>query len=107
MPTYHLDIQDGPTDQAHTVVDFNDLAEARCQALKLAGAAIQDTLGTFWDNPEWMLTVTDDGGETLFQLQVLGKEGPAAQNLSRVGVGEGTYDNNKSADANDIGVDGC
>ena len=54
-----------------------------------------------------MLIVTDDAGLTLFQLQVLGAEGPAAENLSRIGFGEGTFDQNKKSDRADLGVDGC
>ena len=106
MPNYHFDVVDGTNANQLTVVEFNDLAEARREALKLAGAAIQGASGTFWDKPEWMLIATDDAGLTLFQLQVLGAEGPAAKNLSRVGFGEGTYDNNKKSDENNLGFDG-
>ena len=107
MPNYHFDIE-GRTDGARqSVLEYKDLAEAKCEALTLAGALIADSAGTFWQKPEWMLIVSDDAGETLFQLQVLGAEGPAERNLSRTGFGEGTYDKIQKADANDCGVDGA
>ena len=106
MPIYHFDINDGTSDRDRTAVELSDLAEAKSEALKLAGTLIADASETFWDNREWMLIVTDDAGLTLFQLQVLGAEGPADTNLSRVGFGEGTFDQAKKADRADIGVDG-
>lgn len=106
MPSYHFEVN-GPADDSHRrVVDLSDLAEAKREALKLAGTLIADASETFWDKPEWMLIVMDDAGLTLFQLQVLGAEGPADQNLSRVGFGEGTFDQLKEADRNNTGVDG-
>ncbi len=106
MPTYHFEVN-GRTDDGDRLLQFKDFAEAKCEALKLAGTLIHDAAETFWDKPEWMLIVRDDAGLTLFQLQVLGAEGPAEQNLSRVGFGEGTFDQKKKADEADMGVDGC
>lgn len=107
MPNYHLEVK-RPTDESdRMVVEFKGLAEAKCGALELAGTLIRDVSGTFWDNPEWMLIVTDDAGLTLFQLQVLGMEGPAELNLSRVGFGEGTFDLKKKENDADTGVDGA
>jgi hypothetical protein len=107
MPIYHFDVSDPTHDNERTVVEFKDLAEAKCEALKLAGSNISAASGTFWDKPEWMLKATDEAGLTLFQLQVLGAEGPAAENLSRTGFGEGTFDRKKKSEAADTGVDGC
>lgn len=106
MPSYHFAVN-GPAGASNPrVVKFSGLAEAKSEALKLAGTLIADASETFWDNPEWMLIVTDDKGLTLFQLQVLGAEGPAEYNLSRIGFGEGTFDQLKVSDRNNIGVDG-
>ncbi len=106
MPIYHFDVEGRTDDSESRVEEFRDLAEAKREALKLAGTLIADSAGTFWNNPKWMLIVTDDTGGTLFQLQVLGAEGPAERNLSRTGFGEGTFDKVQKADANDSGVDG-
>ena len=107
MPTYHFDVQSGTNDCDRTVLECKDLAEAKGEALKLAGAATSDAAGTFWQEPEWMLIAKDDAGVTLFQLQVLGAEGTAAHNLSRTGFGEGTFDQKKQSNYADTGVDGC
>jgi hypothetical protein len=106
MPNYHFEVI-GPADPGDPrVVEFSDLADAKIEALKLAGTLIADASEAFWDKPEWMLIVRDKDGHTLFQLQVLGAEGPADRNLSRVGFGEGTFDKVKKADRADIGIDG-
>jgi hypothetical protein len=107
MPKYHFEVTGQTDDHDRRDVEFKDLAEAKCEALKLAGTLIHDAAGTFWDKPEWMLIVRDYSGHTLFQLQVLGAEGPAEQNLSRAGFGEGTFDQKKKEYESDIGVDGC
>jgi hypothetical protein len=107
MPSFHFDVQSGTNDCNRTVLECEDLPEAQRAALKLAGTAISDAAGTFWQNPEWMLIATDDDGVTVFQLQVLGAEGPAARNLSRTGFGEGTFDHKKQSNYADTGVDGC
>jgi len=107
VPNYHFNINGLTDGSGHRVVELKDLAEAKCEALKLAETVISDVSGTFWDGPEWMLIVTDDAGLTLFQLQVLGAEGPADQNLSRTGFGEGTFDDKHTADDADAGVDGA
>ncbi|MBA3527428.1 MAG: hypothetical protein H0T82_10995 [Sphingomonas sp.] len=107
MPSYHFEVN-GPVDGGDArVIQFNDHAEAKREALKLAGTLVANASETFWDKPEWMLIVRDDAGMTLFQLQVLGAEGPAEHNLSREGFGEGTFDQKKKADEADIGIDGC
>ncbi len=107
MPSYHFEVEGRVDDGDSKVVEYSDLVEAKREALKLAGTLIADASETFWDNPEWMLIVRDDAGLTLFQLQVLGADGPADQNLSRVGLGEGTFDQVKEADRSNTGVDGC
>lgn len=107
MPNYHFHINGRTDGSDQRVVELKDLAEAKCEALKLAETVTSDASGTFWDKPEWMLIVTDDAGLTLFQLQVLGAEGHADRNLSRTGFGEGTFDAKHTADDSDTGVDGA
>lgn len=106
MPNYHFEIIGPAVFEDARSIEFSDVAKAKNEALKLAGTLIADASETFWDKPEWMLIVTDDEGLTLFQLQVLGKEGPAAENLSRIGFGEGTFDRVKKSNSADAGVDG-
>lgn len=107
MPSYHFEVEGRAHAGGPKVLELSDLVEAKREALKLAGTLIADASETFWDKPEWMLIVRDDAGLTLFQLQVRGAEGPAEQNLSRVGFGEGTFDQVREADRANTGVDGC
>lgn len=107
MQIYHFTVASATNDPGPTVHEFRDLAEAQGEALKLAQTAMCDASETFWSKPEWMLVATDDAGVTVFQLQVLGAEGPAADNLSRRGFGEGTFDQDKKSNEGDTGVDGC
>ncbi len=107
MRNYHFIINGGTDGSDQRVLELKNLTEAKREALKLAETVISDASGTFWDEPEWMLIVTDDAGLTLFQLQVLGAEGPADRNLSRTGFGEGTFDDKHTADNADTGVDGA
>jgi hypothetical protein len=107
MPIIKFDVQSATGDKDRTVFECEEISEAQREALKLAGTAISDAGGTFWQNPEWMLIATDETDVTVFQLQVLGAEGPAARNLSRTGFGEGTFDHKKQSNYADTGVDGC
>jgi hypothetical protein len=42
----------------------------------MAGQIVCDDARTFWDKAEWLLTVSDAGGLTLFQLQLIGTDAP-------------------------------
>ncbi len=49
MPSYHFEVK-GPADEGDPrVLEFSGLAEAKREALKLAGTLIADTSETFWD----------------------------------------------------------
>jgi hypothetical protein len=73
MPFYQLHLND---EKASTSFHADDLGEARCQATKMAGQIICDDARTFWDKAEWLLTVSDAGGLSLFQLQLIGTDAP-------------------------------
>ena len=73
MPVFHFH-----TDKDHDVdgIELPDLASAKCEAVKLAGRLICDEADLFWTKAEWSMTVTDDRGLTLFQLQIVGTDAP-------------------------------
>ena len=75
MPRFHFH-SDGQRDDDGT--DLTSLKEAKCEAVKLAGRTICEEADEFWDKAEWTMTVTDGRGLTLFQLQIIGTEAPAA-----------------------------
>jgi hypothetical protein len=76
MTRYFFHIEDGVAAQDEEGIELATLAEAKCEAVKLAGQHICDAAGTFWDTEEWRLTATDETGLTLFVLQFVGMEAP-------------------------------
>ena len=84
MARYHFHIDgDQFSDEGH---ELATLAEAKCEAVKLAGHAICDEAGTFWDKREWNMTVTDSDGLALFSLTFFGTEAAAKEpKLQRFG----------------------
>jgi hypothetical protein len=59
--------------------ELKNLVAAKCEAVKLAGRLICDAGDTFWDRAEWQLTVTDQVGLTLFDLNFHGWESAAVR----------------------------
>jgi hypothetical protein len=78
MPRYFFHIEDGSTVRDEEGTELEDMAVAKCEAVKLAGQMICDSASSFWDKEEWKLTATDERGLTLFCLHVVGIEAPAA-----------------------------
>ena len=74
MPRFHFN-----TDKHRDAegADLPSLAAAKCEAMKIAAKIICEDVSDFWDRAEWCLTVTDQTGLTMFQLQVIGTESPA------------------------------
>lgn len=58
------------------------LADAKCEAMAVAGRMICDQADTFWDAAEWCLTVSDQDNLTLFQLNLMGTEAPSIRTPS-------------------------
>jgi hypothetical protein len=107
MPTYNFKLNDLANNSNRTGVELKDLAEAKCEAMKFAASVVCNSAVEFWDAREWTLTVTDDAGLALFSLLLLGSEGPSAQDLSRPGFREGTFDKHHKSDETNLGMDGC
>ena len=78
MPRYFFHIDDGAMLHDDEGTILKDLATAKCEGVKLAGQAICDAGGEFWEKQEWTLTATDEAGLTLFCLHILGTEAPSA-----------------------------
>jgi hypothetical protein len=79
MSFYYFHVND---ESESTSFHAADLAAAKCEATRMAGRIICDDALTFWDKAEWSLTVTDEGGLTLFQLQFIGTDAPAISRAS-------------------------
>jgi hypothetical protein len=77
MSKYFFHIDDGTPPIEHEALEADSLADAKCQAVKLAGQMICDAADGFWDRQEWKLTAADEKGLTLFSLEFVGTEAPA------------------------------
>ena len=80
MPRFHFHLDGDPDDDG---IELKDLATAKCEAIQYAGRHICDQADTFWDKAEWSLTVADQTGLVLFQLQIIGTESPAIRTAPR------------------------
>jgi len=70
---FHLDDQ-----RDETGTELADLATAKCEALEFAARHICDVANAFWTREEWLLTVSDEKGLTLFQLHIIGTDSAAS-----------------------------
>jgi len=57
--------------------ELESVAVAKCEAIKLAAGIICDEAADFWERAEWTMTVSDERGLTLFQLDIVGTESAA------------------------------
>lgn len=80
MPRFYFDIDSQPDLEGS---ELTDLAQAKCEAVKLAGRIICDEADRFWDRAEWTLTVSDQARLVLFQLDIVGTDAPALAASSR------------------------
>ncbi|HEY0131116.1 MAG TPA: hypothetical protein VGB57_06905 [Allosphingosinicella sp.] len=78
MPRYFFHIDDGIAVHDEEGTELEDVAVAKCEAVKLAGQMICESAGTFWNRQEWKLTASDEIGLTLFCLHFVGVEAPAS-----------------------------
>jgi len=79
MPRYHFHTHDHRDVDGHILPS---LEAAKCEAVKLAGQIVCDDAPRFWDGADWVMTVTDDNGLTLFQLQIIATESAAIRGRS-------------------------
>ncbi len=75
MPRYFFDMDDAVPDSEGT--EIKDLAEAKCEAVRMAGRIICDQAADFWERAEWNMTVSDEKKLTLFTLHIVGVESAA------------------------------
>ncbi|WP_426954239.1 DUF6894 family protein [Muricoccus radiodurans] len=78
MPRYFFHVIDGQSFLDQEGTELPDRGSARNEAVRLAGALLRDDKGTFSDDHDWRLEVTDGGGLLLFTLHFMTVEAPAA-----------------------------
>ncbi len=71
MKRYHF-----KTDDERDVrgIELASLAAARCEAAKVAASIVCESADEPWHRSEWTVTVTDDLGVKVLQLQIVGNE---------------------------------
>ncbi|QGN54634.1 hypothetical protein [Novosphingobium sp. Gsoil 351] len=72
MPLFYFHI-DGEGLDANGC-EYDDLATAKCAAVKMAGEILCDESDHFWDRMEWRMTVTDESDLSLFSLTFFATE---------------------------------
>ncbi|WP_409191717.1 DUF6894 family protein [Bradyrhizobium sp. RDM4] len=65
MPRYHFHILDGTAVTDETGVELPGIAEARIEAIQLAGGVLREGMaGHFWHGEPWQLLVSDSPSPT-------------------------------------------
>jgi hypothetical protein len=76
MPRYFFNVHDGQTILDREGTELADIAEARVDAVDLAGRSIHELGDKFWLTAEdWRLEVADETGKVLFTLTFSAKSG--------------------------------
>jgi hypothetical protein len=75
MPTFYFKMDDDSPDAEG--YDLESVAVAKCEAAKMLGWMLCDDSQRFWHQAAWTMTVSDEKGLTLFQLDVVGTEAAA------------------------------
>jgi len=74
VPRYFFNVDEALEKEG---LEFDSLADAKCEAVRYAGQLICDGASEFWDSADFSLTVTNDKGLILFTLRLIGIEAPA------------------------------
>jgi hypothetical protein len=79
MPRFHFNLSDGLADLDVEGCELPGLDSAREGAVLFLGRLLLDKPKEFWIDGEWLLTVTDDRGLVLFNIEVSTQAAPAPQ----------------------------
>ena len=77
MPRYHFNVHDGHTDIDREGTELPDVQSARSEALRLAGAIIDDAGRRSDLGEEWRVEVMDETDLMLFRMDFIVVESPA------------------------------
>ena len=79
MPRYFFHRTDGGFSPDTEGTELPDIGAARIEAVRYAGATMQERPNDVWDGRDLRVEVTDDGGRLLCTVVVIGIDGGAAQ----------------------------
>jgi hypothetical protein len=74
MPRYYFHVMDGHASIDREGLELEGLAQARAQAVQTAGEIIRDSGARFWNGTEWLMTVCDSVGTTVFSLRFTARD---------------------------------
>lgn len=76
MPTYHFHSANGGRFLDRDGIELRDLAEARLNAVQLAGEVLRDHPEHIWEAGHWRVEVTDHRNVLLFTVVTLVIDAP-------------------------------
>ena len=68
MPRYFFHLHDGVSIPDKDGIELASWADAQSEAIRIAGGVIADSAKTIALGEDWSMTVTNEGGLTLFRL---------------------------------------
>ena len=74
MPKFFFNIRDGYSYKDDTGIELPDIYAAQKEAIRYSGEVLREMGAKFWDETEWKLEVTDEGGRILFSLRFSAQE---------------------------------
>lgn len=80
MPKFFFHTADGKRDRDRHGLDLPDMATARVEGIRYAGAVIADQPKLLWDGHDFRVEVTDADGSLLFTIITLAVDAPASEN---------------------------
>lgn len=80
MPRFHFNIRDGVNQPDREGTVLPDYAEARIEAMRLAGEILKNTAHRLALGEDWHMEVIDERGLVLFRLSFQVIEAPALSN---------------------------
>ena len=78
MPHFYFHTADGGRDRDRRGMDLADQGAARREAIRFAGAVINDEPDVLWDGRDFRVEVTDEAGDLLFTIITLAVDAPAS-----------------------------
>jgi hypothetical protein len=68
MPRYFFNIEDGIARPDADGTELPSLGAAKHAAVEMSGEIIRESAASFWRHPHWRLTVRDESGDAVFNL---------------------------------------
>ena len=84
MPRYFFHTAEGEEQRDPDGFECKDMTSARREAIRYAGAVLQDEPDVLWDGRDFRVVVTDEQDELLFTVVMLTVDTPRAKRITRL-----------------------